>query len=173
MKLRAAHSNGRYHTPPCARLPSQVKDLWRYQKRTGARVVKFNAWPATIGLQPDETACSASAAAMRAAPELRVESAKPLDASGLYRCPGVAGELLSTCSLFAANFGSKGIAAACSVTPVLTVAVSAAQRTKLDLCPESSSGSSADVSTSVNSMSGTAGSNTALAADESTGPSLK
>lgn len=104
----------------------EVKALWRYQRRTGARSVKFNAWPSTVGFEPDESFCTAAPAPMKFSSGsdeklagLGAKLSSPLNATGLYRCPGV--KAISQCNVFAADFEENGIISKCTTTPILTV----------------------------------------------------
>ena len=123
---------------------AEVGAVARYQRRTGARLAKFNAWPTSgLGFEPDQAACSSAPAAMALAPEAatalrglpEASALPPLNASGLYRCPGVLGGAIGQCNLFAANFAQRGIISKCTAVPLLTVAIDPSQRKPLPPCP--------------------------------------
>jgi hypothetical protein len=58
---------------------AEVETIWSFQRKTGARSVKFAAWPTNVGLDPNLDACSSAAAAAR------FTDAAPLGISGLRR----------------------------------------------------------------------------------------
>jgi hypothetical protein len=106
---------------------AQIEQLWAYQRATGARSVKFGAWPTNVGVNVDVTACSSADTPMRftAAMPLGASGVKrtaPLSSLGLWRCPGVAAAPLPTCSMWAADFAATGMHPACKATPVLEFA---------------------------------------------------
>ncbi len=70
---------------------AEVETIWSFQRKTGARSVKFAAWPTNIGFNPNYAGCSSDATTMRwaaAAPTgvSGVRLATTLSSSGLYRC---------------------------------------------------------------------------------------
>lgn len=107
---------------------AEVNVIWDYQNKTGARSVKFAAWPTNIGYNPDYLACGSGDATMTltAAAPLGISGVRPgiqLSASGLWRCPGAkpaAGAApLATCSMWAADFLNDGMHPACNATSIL------------------------------------------------------
>ena len=108
-------------------LRAEVELLWDFQRRTGARVVKFAAWPSTIGFAPNLAGCSSDNSTARfsagvTSATLGVSALRPtaaLSLAGLYRCPGAKAQVLPTCGLFAADFSASGLTPACTPTPLL------------------------------------------------------
>lgn len=46
-------------SPRCSVLNrTEVLTIWDYQRRTGARMLKFAAWPTNIGYTPNLGACN-------------------------------------------------------------------------------------------------------------------
>ena len=100
---------------------AEVDTLWDYQRRTGARSVKFGAGPSTWGYNPLTNACS-SQGTFRFSPgaQMGASGLKPtaaLSAAGLYRCPGAQSAPQTTCPLFG-NTRPRGLFPACTPTPV-------------------------------------------------------
>jgi hypothetical protein len=58
---------------------AEVDTLWDWQRRAGARSVKFAVWPTQMGLNPDYDACSANDLPMK------FTEAMPLGVSGVKR----------------------------------------------------------------------------------------
>jgi len=103
---------------------TEVQTLWIYQRRTGARSVKFAAWPTNIGFNPNYDGCSSSTSTMAfngntPSGVSGVRVGAQLSTSGLYRCPGIASPALTTCSIFAADFADAGLTPGCTPTPIL------------------------------------------------------
>ncbi|KAI8474659.1 MAG: hypothetical protein J3K34DRAFT_465487 [Monoraphidium minutum] len=119
---------------------AEVEAVWAFQRRAGARSVKWGAWPSNVGFVPDVAACSSAPAPMallRAAPLTisGIKRAARLDAGGLYRraaaaaaaaalclgCPGLAEQPLGACGMWAADFSDIGIIQGCSAVPVMNI----------------------------------------------------
>lgn len=103
---------------------AEVSVIWDYQKKTGARTVKFAAWPTTVGWDVDVTKCSAGAGTMRftaAAPFgiSGIRAGAQMSAAGIYRCPGTKSAPLTTCGIWANDFATTGIIPPCKATSIL------------------------------------------------------
>ncbi|KAI8466505.1 MAG: hypothetical protein J3K34DRAFT_524504 [Monoraphidium minutum] len=102
---------------------SEVMELWDYARRTGARAVKFNAWPTGLGFTPTP-ACTSKVFGLRFTPAAPMGNSginrnALLESAGVYMCPGVAGKPLPTCSLWANDFVGAGIHPQCNTSVIL------------------------------------------------------
>jgi hypothetical protein len=70
---------------------AEVDTLWDYQRRAGARSLKFRAWPLNVGFNTNTDACVTNDLPWRltAAAPLNgtgIDAAEQLSGSGLWRC---------------------------------------------------------------------------------------
>lgn len=99
--------------------PQQIRDLRGYQRRTGARALKFGAPPAAAGLPVAE--CSRGDALMRLLPKAPVgvsgvREGAELSAAGVQRCPATYDAGTGQCCT-----SGPQTCSACTPTPILAV----------------------------------------------------
>jgi hypothetical protein len=103
---------------------TEVNVIWDYQRRTGARSVKFGAWSSNVGWNPNYAACASDdvSFAFTAQAPFGISGIRPgatLSGSGLYRCPGQK-PANTICGIYAADFNTTaGIAPGCTATSIL------------------------------------------------------
>ncbi|KAI8469258.1 MAG: hypothetical protein J3K34DRAFT_522256 [Monoraphidium minutum] len=109
---------------------AQVLELQDFQRRTGARALKFGSDPSAAGMAAAECARGAAAAAAAGGGEaMRLTTSAPLGVSGvkadavlsfpdIWRCPAVDGTASGRCCAKLAG-GAAGPCGACTAAPVL------------------------------------------------------
>jgi hypothetical protein len=102
---------------------TDVNVIWDYQRRTGARSVKFGAWSSNVGWNPNSAACAADDVpfTFTAQAPFGISGIRPgatLSGAGLYRCPGQK-PANTLCGIWAADFTNTGLTPACTATSIL------------------------------------------------------